>query len=205
MRGKNAICIMLHADPSDPPKTSLSVAPKRTPSSTRPLIESQSRLYYAIVMDRDYTDKFLRTVRSAVSTNIAAAETSSDPSSLLQVAFDAIIQGDFDAFGRSVTDDVELSVSGFGALDGMWRGRDAVVAATRKNFALLSDQKPEIESMIWERDRAAVLLKESGTLKSSGQTYTVRGVQWFTFADGKISKIDEIVANIGKVDPDSGS
>ncbi|MBV9768661.1 MAG: nuclear transport factor 2 family protein [Bryobacterales bacterium] len=156
-------------------------------------------------MDRDYTDKFLRTVRSAVSTNIAAAENSSDPSTVLHAAFDAIIQGNFDAFGQSVTDDVELSVSGFGALDGMWRGRDAVIAATRKNFALLSDQKPEIESVIWQGDRTAVLLKESGMLKSSGQSYTVRGVQWFTFADGKISKIDEIVANIGKVDPHSGS
>jgi hypothetical protein len=33
-------------------------------------------------------------------------------------------------------------------------------------------------------------------LKSSGQVYRVRGVQWFTFADGKIRKIDEIVASV---------
>jgi ketosteroid isomerase-like protein len=50
--------------------------------------------------------------------------------------------------------------------------------------------------MISQGDSVAVLLRESGVLKSNGQSYNVRGVQWFTFADGKISKIDEIVAAI---------
>jgi len=52
----------------------------------------------------------------------------------------------------------------------------------QKNFALLAEQKPEIESMIWQDDRLAVLLRESGIFKSTGQAYNVRGVQWFTFA-----------------------
>jgi len=38
------------------------------------------------------------------------------------------------------------------------------------------------------------LLRESGILKANGQPYSVRGVQWFTFVDGKIKKIDEIIA-----------
>jgi hypothetical protein len=42
-------------------------------------------------------------------------------------------------------------------------------------------------------------LRESGVLKSSGQAYSIRGVQWFTFADGKIRKIDQIAASIWKV------
>jgi hypothetical protein len=37
-------------------------------------------------------------------------------------------------------------------------------------------------------------LRESGILKATGQPYSVRGVQWFTFVDGKIKKIDEIIA-----------
>ena len=142
-------------------------------------------------MDREYTDRFLLT------TGGAATEDFSAPQTILHAAFDAIIQGNFEAFGSSVTDDVELSIGGFGPLDGSWRGREAVVAATRKNFALLSNQKPEIEGMIREADRVAVLLRESGVFKSTGQAYNVRGVQWFTFADGKIKKIDEIVASIG--------
>ena len=139
-------------------------------------------------MDREYTDRFLGT------TNSAATHDIKDPQTVLHAAFDAIIQGDFDAFSESIADDAELSVCGFGPLDGTWRGRDEVVAATRRNFGLLANQKPQIESMISQGDRVAVLLRESGVLKSSGQAYSVRGVQWFTFADGKIKKIDEIIA-----------
>ena len=139
-------------------------------------------------MDREYTERFLRTTSSA------ATKDSKDPQTVLHAAFDAVIQGDFDAFGDSITDDAELSVCGFGPLDGIWRGRDQVVAATRRNFGLLANQKPQIESMISQGDRVAVLLRESGVIQSSAQAYSVRGVQGFTFADGKISKIDEIIA-----------
>ena len=145
-------------------------------------------------MDPEYTDRFLATTGSAVT------DTSTDPQTVLHASFDAIIRGDFDAFGESVTDDVELSVSGFGPLDGSWRGRDAVVAATRRNFAMLDSQKPEIDGVICQGDRIAVLLRESGVFKTSGEVYSVRGVQWFTFADGKIKKIDEIVASVLKTD-----
>jgi hypothetical protein len=65
---------------------------------------------------------------------------------------------------------------------------------------MLAEQKPEIESMIADGDRIALLLRENGILKSNGQAYSVRGVQWFTFAGGKISKIDEIVASIPPAD-----
>jgi len=147
-------------------------------------------LYYAVRMDREYTDKLLRTTGSAVT------KVDSDPQTILHAAFDAIIQGNFEAFGESLTDDAELHVCGFGPLDGTWHGRNNVVAATRKNFGLLSSQKPEIEGMISQGDRVAVLLRESGVFKASGKPYGVRGVQWFTFAAGKIKKIDEIVASI---------
>jgi ketosteroid isomerase-like protein len=145
-------------------------------------------------MDREYTDRFLRTTGSAATKDIK------DPQTVLHAAFDAIIQGNFEAFGELVADDIELNVSGFGLLDGTWRGRDEVVAATRRNFSLVANQKPEIESIISEGDRVAVLLRESGVFKSDGQAYSVRGVQWFTFAGGKIKKIDEIVASIWKVE-----
>jgi ketosteroid isomerase-like protein len=140
-------------------------------------------------MDREYTERFLQTTRAAAPHDVQA------PQSVLHAAFDAIIQGDFEAFGQSLADDVELSIRGLGALDGWWRGRADVVAAARSNFALLAEQKPEIEGIIAEGDRIAVLLRESGIVKSSGQPYSVRGVQWFTFAGGKIRKIDEIVAS----------
>ena len=99
---------------------------------------------------------------------------------------------------QAVADDVELNIFGFGPMHGTWRGRKDVVEATRRNFGLLSNQQPEIEDIISQGDRVAILLRETGTLKSDGQAYSVRGVQWFTFADGKIKKIDEILASIWK-------
>jgi len=137
-------------------------------------------------MNSEYSERFLGTTGSVA--------TKDHRLWVLHTAFDAIIQGNFDVFAQSVTDDVELNIAGFGALDGSWRGREEVVSATRKNFALLAEQKPEIESLISEGDRIAVLLRESGTYQANGQPYRVRGVQWFTFADGKIKKIDEIIA-----------
>jgi hypothetical protein len=98
-----------------------------------------------------------------------------------------------------MTDDVELNICGFPAIDGNWRGRIAVVAAARKNFAQIENQQPEIEAMISQGESIAVLLTESGVFKSTGQAYSIRGVQWFTFADDKIKKIDQIVASIWKV------
>src|ERR1700685_823892 len=118
------------------------------------ILNSEFTLYYSGPMDREYTDRFLR------MTSSAATEDIKDPQTVLHAAFDAIIQGDFDTFGASITDDAELSVSGFGPLDVAWRGRGEVVAATRRNFGLLANQKPEIESIISQGDRVAVLLRE---------------------------------------------
>lgn len=139
-------------------------------------------------MEADYTDRFLRTTRGV------ATEDQNDPRTVLHAAFTAIIEGDFNAFGDSVTDDVELSISGMGTLDGVWRGRDEVIAAAQSNFDKLRDQKPEIERMIFQDDCVAVLLRETGAVKSSGRPYEVRGVQWFTFSNGKIKRIEEIIS-----------
>ena len=54
--------------------------------------------------------------------------------------------------------------------------------------------------MISAGDSIAVLIHETGVLRSTGQAYRVRGVQWFTFAGGRISKIDQIIASIWKAE-----
>jgi ketosteroid isomerase-like protein len=141
-------------------------------------------------MDREYKDKFLQTTGTAVTEDV------NNPQTVLHAAFDAVIQGNFRRFGELITDDVELTICGFSPLDGTWRSRDEVVAATRKNFAPLGDQKPEIESMITDSEHVAVLVRERGVLKSNGQAYSIRGVQWFTFETGKIKKIEEIIVSV---------
>jgi hypothetical protein len=139
-------------------------------------------------MDREFTDRLLETVRPD------PANGPGEPQAVLHAAYDAIIQGDFEAFAELVADDVELNIHGSGPMDGSWRGRSEVVAAARRNFALVSAQQPQVESMLSQGNCVAVLLRESGVFKSTGQAYRLRGVQWFTFADGKIKRIDEIAA-----------
>ncbi len=143
-------------------------------------------------MVREYSAKLLATVSTA------AGDSPNDPQAVLHRVYSAVIQGNFDALGESATEDVELNICGFGPMHGTWRGRQEVVEATRRNFALVAGQQPEIEAMISQGDCVAVLLRETGTLKASGQAYSIRGVQWFTFADGKIKRIDEIVSSIWK-------
>ena len=146
-------------------------------------------------MEPEYTERLFQTVGTA------ATKDASDLPTVLLGIYTAIIQGDFEAMGNSMSEDVELNICGFGPMDGNWRGRKAVVEATRKNFASLASQRPEIESIICQGDCAAVLLRETGVLKTTGQAYSIRVVQWFTFADGKIRKIDEIAGGIWKVEP----
>ncbi len=129
-----------------------------------------------------------------------ATTESSDPQVVLHGVYSAVVQGDFDAFAESLTEDVELNICGFGPMDGRWRGRNQVVEATRRNFALVASQQPEIEGMIAQGDSVAVLLRESGVLNSTGQAYSIRCVQWFTFANGKIKRIDQIVASLWKAE-----
>jgi ketosteroid isomerase-like protein len=140
-------------------------------------------------MNPEYTERLLGTVRTAAAF---------DAQTLLHDVYSAVIKGDFEALREAVADDVELNICGFSPMDGVWRGRDDVVAATRKNFGLVSGQQPEIESMISQGDCVAVLLRESGVLKATGDAYSIRAVQWFTFADRKIKRIDEIIASIWK-------
>src|SRR5580692_5109730 len=111
-------------------------------------------------MDSEYTEKLLAATRPAVS-------APNDSRSVLHAAYGAIVRGDFGAFGESVTDDVELSIRGFDPINGTWRGRNEVVEATRKNFTQLDSQQPTIEGMISQGDCVAVLLRESGVVRTT--------------------------------------
>jgi ketosteroid isomerase-like protein len=139
-------------------------------------------------MDPEYTEKLLATTRPVSATD--------DLQGVLHATYDAIIRGDFDALGQSMADDVELNIHGFSPINGTWRGRIEVVEATRKNFEQLESQQPTIQGMISQGDSIAVLMRESGIVKSTRKTYTIRGVQWFTFAAGKIKKIELVACNL---------
>jgi ketosteroid isomerase-like protein len=147
-------------------------------------------------MDAQYTVRFLDTIRN----HSPQQEVSAANRETLHAIYDAVMRGDFKAFGELVTDDVELDIRGVASMDGNWRGREQVVEVARENFSQLADQKPEIESVISSNNSIAVLFRESGLFKLEGRSYRFRVVQWFTFAGGKVRQIDEIVASTNQAD-----
>jgi hypothetical protein len=82
-------------------------------------------------------------------------------------------------------------------MDGTWRGRSEVVEATRKNFALVSGQRPEIEGMIAQGDSVAVLLRESerAQIHRSGLQHSPCPAPQHA-----VKRIDEIVASLWKAE-----
>jgi ketosteroid isomerase-like protein len=142
-------------------------------------------------MNAEYADQLLATTRDA-----ASAAAADDPQIVLNQLFEAIVRSDFDAVGALMADDVELSICGFPGLEGTWRGKDKVVATAIRNFGNLENQRPKIEAMISNGGSTAVLLQESGKVKSTGQEYSIRAVQWYVFENGKVKKVDQIAAGV---------
>jgi ketosteroid isomerase-like protein len=141
-------------------------------------------------MDAEFVTRFMNEVRQGAP----ADEARRGNHRILTSLYDALIRGDYEGFGQLLADDVELDIRGAGPMDGKWTGRRPVLEAVRANFSQLAEQRPQIECMLWERDCAAVLFRESGKFHHEGRDYRARVVQWFTFDRGKVTKIDEIVA-----------
>lgn len=110
---------------------------------------------------------------------------------ILLSLFSAIGKNDLAALPPYLTDDVQLHIHGFQAVNGSWTGRDNVIAAIGTNFAKIVDQKPTIQALIHQENHIAMLLQETGYLHETGIEYEAQGVLWFTFRDARIQSIRE--------------
>jgi ketosteroid isomerase-like protein len=112
----------------------------------------------------------------------------------LQEQYRALVRGDVAAFAAALAGDVELDV--FGGPDlpfaGRWKGRDEVLKAIARNFSLLEDQQPEVESVVAQGDTVVVFARERGRFKSTGREYDIRWAQWFVFRDGLLFRMREL-------------
>jgi len=122
-----------------------------------------------------------------------AEKPASNTQGILLAVIQAIGTGNFAALPQYLTDDVELHIHGFPALDGRWLGCTAVVAATASNYAKVTDQKPQIRAMIAQGDEIALRFHETGRLVESNDSYEVDVVLWCTFVDGRIRRIEEFI------------
>src|SRR3954447_16933339 len=120
--------------------------------------------------------------------------TEKDNVKLLQEQYRAVVRGDVAAFAAALADDIELDI--FGGPDlpfaGSWKGREEVLKAVARNFSLLEDQRPEVESVVAQGDTVVVFARERGRFKATGREYEIRWAQWFTFRDGLVSRVREL-------------
>ncbi len=109
----------------------------------------------------------------------------------------AVIQsvagGNFEALPSHFTEDIELHIHGFPPLDNSWHGCAEVIAAMAANFNRIIGQRTAIEGMIQQGDAIAVLVRETGRFRDERDSYRVHGVIWFTFREGRISRVMEFV------------
>ena len=113
----------------------------------------------------------------------------------IQLIYHAIARGAFDESLQLMTDDMTLEICGPDSVPfcGKWHGKDAVLAAMRENFGQLENQRPQIQTVVAQGDIVIVTAREQGTVRTTGKPYDVQWMQEFTFADGKVQAVRELV------------
>lgn len=150
-----------------------------------------------INVDQQFFDSF-HTAFQHGDTNVASKSGEADNTRLVEQMYRLIAQSDFKALGGMLADDVVFEVVGSlgNPLVGYTKGRNQVVEAARKNFHLLEDQKPEIQTVVAQGDTVVVMARERGRFAATGKEYDFYWVQFFTFKDGKVIRIREL-ADVG--------
>ena len=108
----------------------------------------------------------------------------------------AISAGDFDSLRQHLAHDVELHIHGFPSMDCAEKGCSSVISRIKSNFAQVFDQKPQVEAFIHSGDSAAMLFRETGIHRLTGQPYDCRVVIWYTFEHDKLKRIEEFVHSL---------
>jgi len=113
----------------------------------------------------------------------------------LQRMMRALERGDLDAFQREMHPDVEVNIHA--PADFPWRltarGHDEVRAMLEHNFAAVTDQRPEVLSVVAQGNQLVVVAREHGRHRASGAPYDYHFVQVFTFREDRVSRVLELV------------
>lgn len=127
------------------------------------------------------------------SANASVGREEQENFRVVERVYGSIAGDDFASLADHMAEDVTLEIIGPpGALfTGTHRGRDQVIEATRSNFALLQDQRPEVLSVAARGDTVVVVGKEVGRFRATGIDYEVYWMQVFTLRERKVTSIRE--------------
>ena len=115
-----------------------------------------------------------------------------------QVALDflnAMSDGDAEAMERCLAPDAVTYTKGFGQVSG-WRDRETMLATTAAFREIVpTGFRPKIEKVVAEGD-TVVLEFEGNAVLANGTPYCNQYVFVFSFADGKISQLNEYFCTV---------
>ena len=127
--------------------------------------------------------------------DVLTKQRESDHVRCVQLLYHAIARGAFAESLELVTDDFVLEICGppQSPFNGKWQGRTDVLAAMQRNFGMLEDQRPVVQSVVAQGDMVIITAHEEGRVRTTGKTYQVQWMQEFTFAGGRVKKVRELV------------
>lgn len=79
-------------------------------------------------------------------------------------------------------------------MDSPPEGTAEVRNALETNFGSVTDQQPQITSVVSQGDTVVLLGREQGNLRATGERYDVQFVHKFTFDDGRLASVQIIAA-----------
>lgn len=107
--------------------------------------------------------------------------------------------GDIGAAFATFADDIEWTEAAGFPYAGTYVGPDAVMANVFRRLGTEWDGfQAEPDRVIGDGDQVAALGWYSGTYQQTGKSFRARFVHWFTVADGKITRFEQVVDS-GKV------
>jgi ketosteroid isomerase-like protein len=137
---------------------------------------------------------FLERLHSRFLDDDPAAEGKALEQANLRVLADlyaGIARGDFDPIEAMVSDDFvfEMMTEAPIPFPRVVRGRRGLAEQLRKNFEVVEEQIPEVQTVVAQGNLLVVVGFERGRVRASGQPYALYWVQLFTFRNGKIVSI----------------
>ena len=109
---------------------------------------------------------------------------------------EAVARGDVEALLIHAHPDVRLDI--FAPPEFDWirhaQGTSDVRRAIEHNFSAVTDQRPEIGTVVVQADTVVMMGAENGVVKASGQPYAVEFVHKFQFRDGRLAIVTIIAA-----------
>ncbi len=109
--------------------------------------------------------------------------------------YQAIARGDFQTAIDIWDDEIDFEMIGPSdfLFSGKCRGKQQVAEAVARNFAALEDQEVEIETVVAQGDTIVIFAHEKGRVRATGKSYDCHWVQFFTFANDKVTRFRSLI------------